>query len=455
MQFDQLQLSEPLLRAVRAEGYTDPTPIQVQAIPPVMTGRDLLGCAQTGSGKTAAFALPILQRLIANGSTNGATSRTTQNSRRKPQKPRHLRVLVLSPTRELASQIGDSFKTYGKFTDLRHVTIFGGVKQHHQVVKLQRGADILVATPGRLLDLMGQGYVKLDRLEVLVLDEADRMLDMGFIHDVRRIIDALPTKRQTLLFSATMPGNIQTLANSILNNPAYVAVTPSATTVETIQQSIYFVEKKQKIDLLKHLLRDPSMKRVLVFSRTKHGANKIVRKLGQASIEAAPIHGNKSQAARERALANFKSGSTRVLVATDIAARGIDVDHITHVINYDLPNESETYVHRIGRTARAGASGIAYSFCMMDERPYLVDIERLIQTNIPVAEDYPYASNIESPSLTDLSPRRNRSSRAKSNPQSNPSGRNQNNRRRRNTSSSKRSASNQSRRPNITRQGDR
>ncbi len=389
MQFDELQLIEPLLRAVRAEGYNQPSPIQEQAIPHVLAGRDLLGCAQTGTGKTAAFALPILQRLVTY----------------KTQGARAVRVLVLSPTRELALQIGTSFETYGKYTPIRQVTIFGGVNQNPQIERLRRGADILVATPGRLLDLMGQGHIKLDRLEVLVLDEADRMLDMGFINDVRRIIATLPAKRQNLLFSATMPADIQALANNLLHDPMKVAVTPVASTVDTIQQSVYFVEKSDKLALLTHLLRDSSMKRVLVFTRTKHGANKVVRQLGQASVFAEAIHGNKSQSAREQALTNFKAGRTRVLVATDIAARGIDVDDISHVINYDLPNEPESYVHRIGRTGRAGASGIAYSFCEVEERAYLVDIERLIRMNIPKAAAHPYASKLGLPPVTDLTPR--------------------------------------------------
>jgi ATP-dependent RNA helicase RhlE len=401
MLFDELQLIEPLQRAVKAEGYTEPTPIQAQAIPQVLAGRDVLGRAQTGSGKTAAFALPILQRISKHQNT------------RHDQRPRHLRVLVLSPTRELAAQIGESFDAYGQFTHLRQITIFGGVKQKPQVAKLRRGADILVATPGRLLDLVGQGYIKFDQLEVLVLDEADRMLDMGFIHDVRRIIDLLPARRQTLLFSATLPANIQLLADNILNNPISVAVTPEASTVETIEQTVFFVEKHHKQSLLEHLLRDSTMKRVLVFTRTKHGANKVVRKLTQASVSAEPIHGNKSQSARERALASFKAGATRVLVATDIAARGIDVDDITHVINFDLPNEPETYVHRIGRTARAGASGIAFSFCNADERAYLVNIERLIRMNIPTASDYPHASELGAPPVTDLSSRSRHNNQSK------------------------------------------
>ncbi|HVO43638.1 MAG TPA: DEAD/DEAH box helicase [Aggregatilineales bacterium] len=393
MRFEELKLIEPLLRAVHAEGYSEPSPIQVQAIPYVLAGRDLLGCAQTGTGKTAAFALPLLQRLVA--------------AKRAPGTPM-IRVLVLCPTRELATQIGESFDAYGRYAGQRQVTIFGGVNQKPQVERLRRGSDILVATPGRLLDLMGQGVVKLDRVEVLVLDEADRMLDMGFIHDVRRIVKTLPTQRQTLLFSATMPPSILELANSILRDPVSVAVTPVASTVDTIQQSIFFVEKGDKPALLAHVLNDPSVKRVLVFTRTKHGANKVVRQLSSVPIHAEAIHGNKSQSAREAALANFKSGTTRVLVATDIAARGIDVDSISHVINYDLPNEPESYVHRIGRTGRAGAAGIALSFCDIEERDYLRDIERLIRMNIPVTKNHPYVSRSGIPAPTDLAPRNSR-----------------------------------------------
>ncbi|MCB9452469.1 MAG: DEAD/DEAH box helicase [Anaerolineaceae bacterium] len=400
MQFEELQLIEPLLRAVQAAGYTQPTPIQAQAIPYVMTQRDLLGCAQTGTGKTAAFALPIIQRLAAT----------------KPAGGRYLRALVLAPTRELASQIGENFDTYSQFTPIKQITIFGGVNQKPQVARLQRGADVLIATPGRLLDLMGQGYIRLDRLEVLVLDEADRMLDMGFIHDVRRIIAKVPRNRQTLLFSATMPPDIQALADDILDDPAYVAVTPAYSTVETIEQAVYFVEKPNKPALLEHLLADRTMQRVLVFTRTKHGANKVVKQLDRASVNAEAIHGNKSQSAREKALASFKAGKVRVLVATDIASRGIDVDDITHVINYDLPNEPESYVHRIGRTGRAGASGIAYSFCDTTERPYLRDIERLIQQHIPQEAGHPYESQAGKPPTTDLAPRKGGSRPAQPNP---------------------------------------
>lgn len=380
MRFDDFQLIDPLLRAVRAEGYETPTPIQQQAIPHVLGGRDVLGCAQTGTGKTAAFALPILQRLT-----------TTHRARAGLRAPR---VLVLTPTRELASQIGDSFATYGRHTGLHHTVVFGGVGQAPQVKALRRGVDILVATPGRLLDLMGQGEVTLTQLEIFVLDEADRMLDMGFIHDVRRIIAALPRQRQTLLFSATMPRDIQELAQSILINPVRVEVTPVASTAARIEQSVYFVEKGDKRALLAHLLQDPAITRVLVFSRTKHGANRIVKELAAAGIPAAAIHGNKSQSAREQALDAFKRGRTRVLVATDIAARGIDVEGISHVINYDLPNIPESYVHRIGRTARAGADGIAISFCDQEERAFLRDIERLIRQPVPVVQDHPFRSRL-------------------------------------------------------------
>ncbi|MBI5670092.1 MAG: DEAD/DEAH box helicase [Chloroflexi bacterium] len=385
MQFNDLKLMDSLLRAVRAEGYAEPTPIQVQAIPHVLNGKDIVGCAQTGTGKTAAFALPILQRL--------ATAAQSQQRR-------SIRVLVLSPTRELASQIGDSFAAYGRYTGLKHGVIFGGVGQQPQVELLRRGIDILVATPGRLLDLMQQGLIRLNTIEIFVLDEADRMLDMGFIHDVRKIISALPTQRQTLLFSATMPPDIQDLADRILVKPVRVEVTPQATTVEKIEQSVFFVEKQDKRALLEYVLSDQAIRRVLVFTRTKHGANKLVQQLDRARIQAEAIHGNKSQTARERALANFKSGKTRVLVATDIAARGIDVDDVTHVINYDLPNEPESYVHRIGRTARAGASGTAYSFCDADERAYLRDIEKLIRLRVPVVAEHPYASPLGIPAAT-------------------------------------------------------
>jgi ATP-dependent RNA helicase RhlE len=379
--FNGLGLHANLLRAVRRAGYVEPTPIQVQAIPYVLAGRDVMGAAQTGTGKTAAFALPILQRL----STTPVRGHGSNGHRRD----RPVRVLVLSPTRELALQIGESFSTYGYFTDQANTVIYGGVGQNPQVQALQRGVDILVATPGRLLDLMGQGYVHLDRVEVLVLDEADRMLDMGFIHDVRRIVKAVPTKRQTLLFSATLTREILKLAGDILRDPIEVSISPEQPAVEAIEQAVYFVPKAKKRALLEHLLRDSAITRALVFSRTKHGANRIVKNLTKAGIHAEPIHGNKSQSARQRALKNFQAGKTRVLVATDVVARGIDVEDISHVIQFDLPNEPETYVHRIGRTGRAGAEGIALAFCAEDERPYLRDIEKLIRMRIPVIRENP------------------------------------------------------------------
>ncbi len=378
MRFEDLQLIEPLARAVRGEGYEKPTPIQAQAIPHVLAGRDLLGLAQTGTGKTAAFALPVLQRLAQKGA--------------RPSGDRPIRVLVLTPTRELASQIGDSFAAYGKHLGYRHAVIFGGVSQHGQEKVLRQGIDILVATPGRLLDLISQRLVHLQRLEIFVLDEADRMLDMGFIHDVKRVIALLPRQRQTLFFSATMPPEAQKLADLLLRDPATVAVAPVSQTADNIAQSVYFVEKNDKRALLVSLLQDREMTRALVFTRTKHGANRVVEHLIRAGIGAAAIHGNKSQGARERALAGFKAGQTRVLIATDIAARGIDIDDISHVVNFDVPNIPETYVHRIGRTARAGASGIALSFCDMEERAYLRDIEKLIRHPVPVVTEHPFRS---------------------------------------------------------------
>ena len=378
--FADLDLIDPLLRAVQAAGYVEPTPIQVQAIPHVLAGRDLLGCAQTGTGKTAAFGLPILQTLIHTPATNG-----------QRKQPCAVRVLVLSPTRELAIQIADSFTTYGRYTDVTNTVIYGGVKQGAQVQRLQRGVDILIATPGRLLDLIAQGYVKLNRVEVLVLDEADRMLDMGFIRDVQKIIKLVPDQRQTLLFSATLPPEIVDLAERILVDPLEVSVTPEQPTVEAIDQAVYMVAKKQKQALLEHLLRDKKVTRALVFTRTKHGANRVVKHLRKAGIQADPIHGNKSQGARQTALQNFRDGNTRVLVATDVVARGIDVEDISHVIQFDLPNEPETYIHRIGRTGRAGEDGIALGFCSESERPYLKDIEKLIKMHIPVIQDHPYS----------------------------------------------------------------
>src|SRR5688572_2672850 len=396
MKFAQLGLAEPILRAVTDEGYITATPIQAQAIPHVIKGHDVLGCAQTGTGKTAAFALPILHRLAA---TNGhAKAHAPHNghphaSHAKPvhdkQIRRPIRCLVLSPTRELAVQIGDSFKAYGRHVGLRHTVIYGGVGQGSQTTALNAGVDVLVATPGRLLDLMQQGYVDLRHVEVFVLDEGDRMLDMGFINDIRKVIAKLPHKRQNLMFSATMPEPIRALANTILKNPVSVQVTPVSSTVERVEQSVYMVEKRNKPYLLAHLLESIGYSRVLVFTRTKHGADRVVRQLHRAGIASEAIHGNKSQNARQRALANFKSGKTPVLIASDIAARGIDIDEISHVVNYDLPNEPETYVHRIGRTARAGASGVAIAFCDKDERAYLRQIEKLIRATIEVRDDQP------------------------------------------------------------------
>ncbi len=383
MLFSELGLIPPLAQAVAAEGYQTPTPIQERAIPHVLAGRDLLGLAQTGTGKTAAFALPILQRL---------SNQPTIQTRSRP-----IRCLVLTPTRELASQIGESFTTYGKNLPLRNTVIFGGVGMDAQKQALRSGMDILVATPGRLLDLMGQGLVDLKPLEVFVLDEADRMLDMGFIHDVKKVIARLPQIRQTLFFSATMPREAQQLADQLLKNPETVAVTPPSTTAEKVDQEVFFVEKADKRALLVEVLADPAMNRVLVFSRTKHGANRIAEHLVKARISAEAIHGNKSQNARERALAGFKSGRVRVMVATDIAARGIDVDAVSHVINFDVPEVPETYVHRIGRTARAGASGMAITFCETEERPDLRNVEKLTRQAIPVVEGHPYESSNPAP----------------------------------------------------------
>ncbi|UEG54293.1 DEAD/DEAH box helicase [Mucilaginibacter daejeonensis] len=376
MLFSELNLIGPILKALETEGYTQPTPIQQQAIPIVLQRKDLLGCAQTGTGKTAAFSIPLLQILYQ------------ERSQHKEQKT--IKALILTPTRELAIQIDESLEAYGRNTGLKHMVIFGGVSQNPQVDALRRGIDILVATPGRLLDLMNQGYIKLDHIKFLVLDEADRMLDMGFVHDVKRIIAKVPVKRQTLFFSATMPKEIQQLADTILNKPEKVEVTPVSSTADTIQQEVYFVDKNDKKALLAHILQDKTIETVLVFTRTKHGADKVVKDLSRAGITAEAIHGNKSQNARQRALSNFKDRTTRVLVATDIAARGIDVDDLTHVINFELPNIPETYVHRIGRTGRAGASGIAYSFCDQEEKEYLKDIHKLIAKTIPVNEAHPY-----------------------------------------------------------------
>lgn len=372
MNFENLNLIEPLLKALQQEGYTTPTPIQEQAIPIVLHGKDLLGCAQTGTGKTAAFSLPILQKLY------------------KTDQKKNIKALILTPTRELAIQIGECFEAYGRYTGIKHTVIFGGVNQKPQTNALREGVQILVATPGRLLDLINQDYVSLKSLDFFVLDEADRMLDMGFIHDIKRILKLLPVRRQTLFFSATMPPEIEKLANSMLTNPEKVEVTPVSSTVDIISQSVYFVEKQQKKDLLIHLLKNPSIESVLIFTRTKHGADKLARILTKAGIGAEAIHGNKSQNARQRALTNFKNHTLRALIATDIAARGIDVDLLSHVINYELPNIPETYVHRIGRTGRAGHEGTAISFCESEELPYLKDIQKLTGKNIPVVKDHPF-----------------------------------------------------------------
>ena len=375
MSFQKLNLIEPLLNALKSEGYENPTPIQQQSIPLILERKDLLGCAQTGTGKTAAFALPILQLLFEEA---------------RAIKERSIGALILSPTRELAIQIGESFAAYGKNTDLRYQVIFGGVSPVTQINALRKGTDVLIATPGRLLDLLNQKVINLHRIKVFVLDEADRMLDMGFINDVKKIITKIPVKRQTLFFSATMPTDIANLANSILTNPVKVEVTPISSTAEKITQAVYSVEKKDKPALLIHLLKDQSIDTVLVFTRTKHGADRLVKSLHKANISADAIHGNKSQNARQKALTGFKAGKLRVLVATDIAARGIDVDELKYVINFELPNLPETYVHRIGRTGRAGASGTAWSFCDWEEKPYLQDINKLTGQSIPVIDEHPY-----------------------------------------------------------------
>lgn len=382
MPFQSLKIIVPILKALAEEGYTTPTPIQSQAIPHILAGKDLLGCAQTGTGKTAAFSIPILQLL----------GEKKPMQRRKP-----IRSLILTPTRELAIQIEESLKTYGKYTGLTSTVIFGGVNQSRQVMALQAGVDILVATPGRLLDLMNQRHISLKEIEIFVLDEADRMLDMGFIRDIQKVLMFLPQKRQTLFFSATMPAEIVKLANTILVKPEKVEVTPVSSTVEIIQQHIYFVDKGNKNRLLVHVLNNNHIKTCLVFTRTKHTADRVVKMLLQYNIRAEAIHGNKSQNARQNALANFKAQTTRVLVATDIAARGIDVDNLEYVINYEMPNIAETYVHRIGRTGRAGADGTALSFCDGEEKAYLKDIEKLIAKKIIVIENHPFPLQNDAP----------------------------------------------------------
>ncbi|MBK7404364.1 MAG: DEAD/DEAH box helicase [Phycisphaerales bacterium] len=379
--FSSLPLSPQLLRAIRDEGYDTPTPIQAQAIPPALNGRDILGCAQTGTGKTAAFALPILHKLHTEGVAD--------------DRGRHLpRALILSPTRELAGQIADSFAAYGRHTRLRHTTIYGGVSQYHQEKALHRGVDILVATPGRLIDLLDQGIVDLSEVSIFVLDEADRMLDMGFIQPIRRIASELSEERQTLLFSATMPREIVSLADSLLSNPVRVTVTPVASAAPLIEQSVYMVGRHQKQALLHHLIGEHGIERTLVFTRTKHGADKVARRLNRAGILAEAIHGNKSQNQRQRALDGFRKGKSRVLVATDVAARGLDIDDVSHVFNFDIPNEPEAYIHRIGRTGRAGASGAAIAFCDHEERSLLRDIERLTGKRIDAISELPELPNL-------------------------------------------------------------
>ena len=394
MTFHDLQLDSVLLDNIQREGYTKPTPIQSQTIPHILDRRDVIGCAQTGTGKTAAFALPIIQLL-------GVKTHT-----------RHIRALILSPTRELAAQIGDQFKVYAHNTPLRHTVIFGGVGQNPQVQAIKKGVDILVATPGRLLDLVNQGIIRLDKLEIFVLDEADRMLDMGFIHDIKRVMKVLPKQRQNLLFSATMPQEITTLSQQFLVNPIQIEVNPQSSTVEKIEQSVYFVERSDKKDLLKHVLKTQKFVQVLIFTRTKYRANTLAKQLSRANLPAEAIHGGKSQTARTRALDNFRSGKTEILVATDIAARGLDIEAVSHVINFDLPNIPESYVHRIGRTARAGADGIAYSFCDVEERAYLKDIEKLINQRISINNDHPYVSTLPDPEPTQ---KKQNSSNSKSN----------------------------------------
>jgi ATP-dependent RNA helicase RhlE len=371
--FKNLRLIEPILKALDEEGYETPTQIQQKSITPILDHKDILGCAQTGTGKTAAFTIPILQLMHE--------QRVASNSR-----VRTIDVLILTPTRELAIQIGDSIAAYGRHLSLRHHVIFGGVSQHSQVNAIRSGVDILVATPGRLLDLMQQGHITLSNIKFFVLDEADRMLDMGFIHDVKKVIVKLPAKRQSLFFSATMPPEISQLADMLLKNPVKIEVTPVSSTAEMIQQAVYFVDKNEKQDLLIDILKDKSIESLLVFTQMKHAADKLSKRLNASGIYAAAIHGNKSQNARQSALENFKNKRVRVLVATDIAARGIDIDQLSHVLNYELPNVPETYVHRIGRTGRAGASGIALSFCSREERAYLRDIERLIKKSVPIKE---------------------------------------------------------------------
>jgi len=414
MTFKDLKLEAPILKALEKQGYSQPTPIQEQAIPILLKGHDLLGVAQTGTGKTAAFGIPILNHLLKDKSSG--------------QGKRKIKALVVTPTRELAIQIAENFTAYSQFTSLRNTVIFGGVKQSKQVASLQQGVDILVATPGRLLDLMNQGYITFRDLKYVVLDEADQMLDMGFIHDVKKIIAKLPPDRQSLFFSATMPKTIVELSQKMLGDFERVTIKPQQATAEKVEQGVYFVSKNNKPKLLIHLLEQRPDDSVLVFSRTKHGANKIVKTLDKAQIKSAAIHGNKSQAQRQKALGEFKEGILKVLIATDIAARGIDVDDLALVINFDLPNVSETYVHRIGRTGRASASGIALSFCMGDERPYLKDIEKLIKQQVPRMGEHPF---MEGADVVDGS--LNKKPQGRSNNRNRPNNKNRNNNRNRNS----------------------
>lgn len=426
MLFQDLKLIDPILKALSEEGYTTPTPIQAQSIPLVLQRKDLLGCAQTGTGKTAAFSIPILQILSEKKST---------------ERKRPIRCLIVTPTRELAIQIGESLQAYGKYTGLTSTVIFGGVNQSRQVTALQHGVDILVATPGRLIDLMNQRYISLSNIEIFVLDEADRMLDMGFIHDVKRLLVSLPPRRQSLFFSATMPPEILRLASTILHDPSKVEVTPVSSTAETIKQFMYFVDRGNKNHLLVDVLQNPKIKTCLVFTRTKHVADKVVKMLAEHKIKAEAIHGNKSQNNRQNALTNFKAQTTRVLVATDIAARGIDVDNLEYVINYEIPNVPETYVHRIGRTGRAGANGTAFSFCDAEEKAYLKDIEKLISIKIPVIDDHAYPLMDHNPPKTVQGGRQQRSSSPRASSSSAGSGR---------SGSSNKPAGSSSRRPSSS-----
>lgn len=373
MTFNDLGVIDPILKALNEKGYKSPTPIQEQAISPVLKGKDLLGVAQTGTGKTAAFAIPIIQSIVRLGKDK-----------------KGIKALIVTPTRELAIQIDDNIKEYSKYCRVRHTVIFGGVKQNAQVQRLKGGIDILVATPGRLLDLMNQGYISLNKIEIFVLDEADRMLDMGFIHDIKKLLKALPQKRQSLFFSATMPPNILKLSKQILHHPIKVEVTPAATTAETVKQQLYYTNRTSKRDLVLHLMKDPALEQVLIFTRTKRGADRLARDLAKKKIKAAAIHGDKAQNQRQRSLKDFKSGKLRVLVATDIAARGIDIDKLNYVVNYEIPNEPETYVHRIGRVGRAGESGTAISLCEPEENVFIKDIEKLTREQIPVVKNNPF-----------------------------------------------------------------